>query len=83
VTRIVGRLRPYTVKELAAKRVLCAGCGKPAVHQWSCCSNKYRHVAVCLDCDFALNEMTLAFFRIPGRVELLTKYRRKELRSRS
>lgn len=34
---------------------------------------------MCLDCDFALNEMALAFFRIRGREKLMARYRRREL----
>jgi len=76
----VGRLRPYTVAEMKSGRIRCLGCRAKAVHQWSCCANNHRHMPVCLDCDFALNEMTLAFFRVPNRVDLLKRYRRKETR---
>jgi hypothetical protein len=73
----VGRKRPYFADEM--KRQKCRACGKQAVHQWNCCANDNRWVPVCLDCDFALNEMALAFFRVPGRVALMTRYRRREL----
>jgi hypothetical protein len=71
-----GRIRPYTIEEFR-KFVPCAGCGKRSVHQWSCCANYQRKIPVCLDCDIALNEMALAFFRAPGRVKLLANYRRR------
>lgn len=74
---MIGRKRPYTVDEIASR--LCAGCRKrTAVHQWNCCAIDNRWVPVCLDCDFALNEMALAFFRVPDRETLLAKYRRRE-----
>lgn len=78
--RRVGRLRPYTVEEFQKKKVPCAGCGGRSVHQWSCCSNDHRKIPVCLDCDMALNEMALAFFRVPGRDRLMARYRRREMR---
>lgn len=78
--RRIGRVKAYTVNEMRGGKVRCAGCGRPAVHQWSCCANDHRFVAVCLECDFALNEMALAFFRVPGRAALMARYRRRERR---
>lgn len=77
--RPVGRLRPYTVEEMK-RGVTCAGCGGRAVHQWDCCANDHRKIPVCLDCDFALNEVALAFFRVKRRDRMMAKYRRRELR---
>jgi len=75
----IGRKQPYTDDEI--KGVACCGCGKlESVHQWNCCANDNRWMAVCLDCDIALNEMSLAFFRVPGREMLMHRYRRRELK---
>lgn len=74
--RFVGTKKPRTIEQM--KRMKCQ-CGKPAVHQWSSCANGNRHVAVCLDCDWAINEMLLAFLRLPQRVQLMTAYRRRKV----
>lgn len=71
---MIGRAKPYTCEQM--KRARCR-CGKRAAHQWSCCSLDHRYVAVCLDCDVALNETVLAFFRVPGRARILARYRRR------
>lgn len=72
--RRVGRKQKYTVEEI--KQLKCQ-CGKRCVYQWNCCANDNRWVGLCKDCDIALNEMVLAFFRVPGRDKLMIKYRRK------
>lgn len=74
MTRRVGRKAPYTQAEI--RQVKCR-CGKRGAFQWNCCANDNRWVAVCVDCDVALNEMALAFFRVPGREFLMARYRRK------
>jgi hypothetical protein len=81
--RRVGRIRPYKACELSGRRVRCSACRRGwARHQWSCCANHGRYMPVCLDCDLALNELALAFFRAPGRATLLARYRRKLRRER-
>lgn len=72
--RFTGRRTPYT--ERGIRRVPCARCGLPSVHQWSTCANGNRWVAVCEACDLALNAIGLRFFRIPNRDALLAWYRR-------
>lgn len=74
--RFVGTKKARTVEQM--KRAKCA-CGNRAVHQWSACSNGHRHVAVCLNCDWAVNEMLLAFLRIPHRAKLMAAYRRRKV----
>ena len=69
----VGRKKPYTNEEIA--ELPCVGCGQPAVHQWNCCANENRWMAICLNCDVALNEIFLAFIRMPGRHKTLKRYR--------
>jgi len=71
---MIGRKKPYTA--IGIKRVKCV-CGKPALHQWNCCAINNRWVAICLDCDIAMNEMVLAFFRVPNRQSLITEYRKR------
>lgn len=72
----VGRIRPYSQDEI--RRAPCAGCGaRNSLHQWNCCANDNRWMPVCLDCDVALNEMALAFFRVKGRAALMMRYRRR------
>ena len=73
--KFVGRKLPYTKAEIATKA--CVGCGAPSVHQWQCCANGNRWLTLCLSCDVALNEMVLAFLRIPRRAGMLAAYRRK------
>lgn len=74
---MIGRKRPYTQDEIAS--VKCR-CGKPSVAQWNCCALDNRNVALCRDCDIGLNEVVLAFFRVPDRARVLTRYRRKVAR---
>lgn len=76
--RFVGSKNPRTVKQMA--RLRCYRCRhKPAVHQWNGCSNGNRYVALCLDCDWAVNEMFLAFLGVPHRELLMAAYRRRKL----
>lgn len=51
----------------------------PAVHQWSACANGHRYVAVCLDCDFAVNEILLACLGVAHRPQLMAAYRKKQV----
>ena len=80
VAPFTGRRTPYTA--VGIRRVPCARCGRPSVHQWSACANGNRYVGVCADCDVKLNELALRFFRIPGRRSLLAAYRRRVARER-
>lgn len=73
--KFVGRSRPYTVAEMKRRR--CYVCGARAIHQWQCCANDNRYIPLCLSCDIALNEMALAFFRIPGRATMMAAYRKR------
>lgn len=76
--RFVGSKKPRTNEQMA--KMHCQKCGaKPAVHQWSSCANGNRHVAVCLDCDWAVNELLLAFMGIKQRAQLMAAYRRRKL----
>lgn len=69
---MIGRKKPYTEAEIMRQRCPCL---RRASHQWNCCAIGNRWVPVCDDCDIGLNEMVLAFFRVPDRAALLTKYR--------
>lgn len=71
---MIGSRRPYTRAEIGKTKCRC---GKPGAFQWNCCAIDNRWVAVCTDCDIGLNEMVLAFFRVPDRARLLARYRRK------
>lgn len=74
----IGRKKPRSAAEMAKQK--CVGCRKPAVHQWSCCANDNLWMPVCLDCDFALNEVALAVLKIPNREVMMRRYRQRELR---
>lgn len=76
--RFVGTKKPRTTKQMFDARCMVPGCGNPAVHQWSSCANGNRYVAVCLNCDWAVNELLLAFMRIPHRASLMAAYRRRK-----
>lgn len=77
--RFVGSKKARTVEQL--RKIRCQQCGKlGAVHQWSSCANGNRYVAVCLDCDFAVNEILLSFLGIKHRPQLMAAYRRRESR---
>jgi hypothetical protein len=72
--RLIGRKHPYAMGEIA--RAKCR-CGKTGAFQWNCCAIDNRWVAVCRDCDIGMNEMVLAFFRVPDRARLMSRYRRR------
>lgn len=74
---MIGRRQPYTQAEIG--KIKCR-CGRPGAFQWNCCALDNRWVAVCVDCDIGMNEMVLAFFRVPERARLLARYRRKVAR---
>lgn len=71
---MIGRKRPYSQAEIG--KVRCR-CGKPGAYQWNCCAIENRWVPVCKDCDIGLNEIVLAFFRVPDRDKIVARYRRK------
>lgn len=71
---MIGRDKPYTRAEI--RKVKCQ-CGKLSRYQWNCCALDNRWVALCKDCDLAMNEMVLAFFRVKGRAKLMDKYRKR------
>jgi len=71
---VIGRKKPYTERGIG--RVRCV-CGKSAAYQWNCCAIDNRWVPVCTDCDVAMNEMVLAFFRVPNRADLMEIYRKR------
>jgi hypothetical protein len=69
----VGRRERYTPRGIG--RVPCSRCGAPSHHQWQCYANDNRWLGVCERCDVDLNELALAFFRVPGRRALMKAYR--------
>ncbi len=69
----IGRRKPYTA--IGIRRRKCARCGAPSIHQFSVCANGSRQVPVCVECDIALNDIALRFFRHPHRRELMARYR--------
>lgn len=76
---IIGRREPYT--EIGIRRLDCARCGEHrATSQWNCCANGNRWVALCTECDVALNELTLEWLGHPGAQNLMQEYKRKKLR---
>lgn len=52
-----GRRRPYT--DAGVGRLPCFRCGRPALHQWSACSDGNLWRPLCLECDIALNRLVL------------------------
>ena len=72
MTRWPGRRTPYTSRGI--RRVPCARCGKPSLHQWQICATGNRWMGVCEECDLDLNRMTLEFFRIHDAERLLAEY---------
>lgn len=80
-----GRRKPYSKRGIG--RLLCVRCRKAQARaQWntSICAlgSKGRFVALCLDCDVALNNLVLEFFRTPNRKQLIKKYRQAQLAER-
>lgn len=71
---MIGRKRPYTQAEITKSRCIC---GRRAAFQWNCCAIDNRWVALCKDCDIGLNEVALAYFRVPGRQQLIARYRKR------
>ena len=69
---VTGRRKPYTDRGIS--RVPCSRCGKPSVFQWNACANGHLYVAICTECDIALNKLVLEFMRIPDRKRLMREY---------
>jgi hypothetical protein len=59
----LGRKAPYT--DIGIRRIPCAHCYKPSVHQWQICANKNRYMGVCLDCDIEINRIVGEFMHLP------------------
>jgi len=57
------RRKPYTAAGI--KRVPCARCGAPGVHQWQICSDGNQFRALCVACDIALNRLVLKWVGFP------------------
>ena len=49
-----SRRKPYT--EIGIRRVLCAHCGAPSVHQWKICALG-EWMGACRRCDMEINRM--------------------------
>lgn len=55
---MTGRKKPYTDRGL--RRLRCARCHEPAMHQWRACADgKWR--PICRACDILLNRIALMF----------------------
>lgn len=59
------RIRPYTNEEI--KKVPCAHCGKPSVHQWQICAVDNKYSGVCKICDLTINLMVGTFMNVPSK----------------
>lgn len=71
-----GRKKPYT--EIGIRRVSCSRCGKkPSLYSWSSCANGNHQMPLCAECDIALNELVLKFFRFANRKRLMADYRER------
>ena len=77
---MIGRRRPYT--ERGIKRVPCARCGRPALHQWDACAIDNRHVPVCERCDIAPNALVLRWLGVAKatRRKLIERYKKRMAR---
>jgi hypothetical protein len=71
--RVHGRRQPYTAEGI--KRLPCVRCGNPAHATWTVCADGNLHRPICLECDIAINEMVLAFVRLPGWRKKAANYR--------
>ena len=72
-----GRTKSYT--EIGISRISCSRCGMPSSRQWQVCANGNRFLGVCWECDVKLNQMTLTFMRVPGRIVLMRLYRQETM----
>ena len=69
---MIGRRKPYTARGIT--RVPCVRCGEPGMYQWQCCANGNLWMALCADCDVALNRMALEFVGHPETETLMQDY---------
>ena len=69
------RRKPYTT--IGIRRVPCAKCGKPSVHQWQVCAMGNQWFGVCQDCDIELNRLAVEFMRIQDGKAVMARYARK------
>lgn len=67
------RRTPYT--SIGIKRIPCARCGAPSVHQWQICSDGNQYRGLCLECDIAMNEVVLRFIGFKNWRSKLKQYR--------
>jgi hypothetical protein len=67
-----GRKKPYT--QIGICRVPCSRCGNPSYASWGSCANGNYYVAMCLDCDIAINRLVLKYMRIPNYKQLMKEY---------
>lgn len=67
-----GRRKPYTA--IGIRRVPCARCGQPSVHQWQVCANANRWLGLCLRCDVMLNRLVLCWIGVPNAAMLIKRY---------
>lgn len=74
---MLGREETYTDDEIAA--VPCARCSQPSSQQFEICALDGRHVAICQNCDIALNTLALQFLNAPDTAALIEKYRARVL----
>lgn len=74
----MSRRIPYTEKGIS--RAKCSHCGEPAAHQWSlnACADGNRKLwyPLCIDCDIALNELSLRFMNDPDVDEKMRVYKK-------
>lgn len=71
-----GRRKPYTETEI--RRLPCARCGQPAVHQWQICADGNLWRPICENCDVAINEMVLKFMgdkQVDAKIDAYRKLR--------
>lgn len=66
------RKAPYSA--IGIKRIPCARCGAPSVHQWQICSDGNQYRGLGLDCDIALNKTVLRFMGFPDWQGKLADY---------
>lgn len=69
------RMKPYTTKGI--RRVPCARCGAPSVHQWQFCSDGGQFRGICQECDLALNRLILKWIGFPNWQEMAKRYEAK------
>lgn len=66
------RKKPYT--EIGIRRIPCARCASPSVHQWQVCADDNVYRGLCSDCDVKLNAMVLKWMGFKDWKQKITKY---------